>query len=71
MAEESKPYILDTDQELDRLAKQHELFKDAMRRLVLAPVDLSKGSLNILDSATADGIQRPNCFVSSQYLEHV
>lgn len=41
--------------ELKRLADNHEVFKDAMGGLLLAPVDLSKPGLRILDSATADG----------------
>jgi gliotoxin biosynthesis N-methyltransferase len=41
--------------ELKRLADNHEVFKDAMGGLLLAPVDFSKPGLRILDSATADG----------------
>jgi hypothetical protein len=42
--------------ELKRLADNHEVIKDAMGGLILAPVDLSKPGLRILDCATADGI---------------
>jgi hypothetical protein len=41
--------------ELKRLRDNHEVFKDAMGGLLLAPVDLSKPGTRILDSATADG----------------
>ena len=42
--------------ELSRLTDQHQYVKDAMGgRLVLAPIDLFKSGLRILDSATADG----------------
>ena len=49
-------YIMAADPgELDRLTNQHQLIKDHMGKLVLAPLDLSKPALRILDSATADG----------------
>lgn len=39
-----------------RLRMQHEVIKDAMGgRLILAPVDMSRPGLRILDSATTDG----------------
>lgn len=41
--------------ELQRLADNHEVFKDVMGGLLFAPVDLSRPGLYILDSATADG----------------
>jgi hypothetical protein len=44
--------------EVERLTHQHEVIKDHMGSLILAPVDLSKPGLKILDSATADGIHR-------------
>ncbi|KAF2877966.1 S-adenosyl-L-methionine-dependent methyltransferase [Massariosphaeria phaeospora] len=44
------------DGEYERLRVQHEMIKTLMKgRLVLAPVDLSKPDLAVLDSATADG----------------
>ena len=41
--------------ELKRLHDNHEVFTAAMGSLLLAPIDLSKPGLRILDSATADG----------------
>ena len=41
--------------ELKRLSDNHEMFKDAMGGLLLAPVDLSKPDLRVLDVASADG----------------
>ena len=41
--------------ELDRLRLQHVMIKDHMRDLIIAPIDLSKRGLRILDQATADG----------------
>jgi hypothetical protein len=49
-------YIMASDEEIARLSSQHEVFKDAMGGLLLAPIDLSAKSLRILDSATADGM---------------
>ncbi|KAK8915005.1 N-methyltransferase sirN [Metarhizium anisopliae] len=43
------------DEEVARLAAQHEVFLDAMGKLVFAPVDLGRNGLRILDSGTADG----------------
>ncbi|KAI0165388.1 hypothetical protein GGR52DRAFT_575479 [Hypoxylon sp. FL1284] len=48
-------YPLDNEAEISRLQNQHDVIKDAMGALVLAPVDLSKSPLKILDSGTADG----------------
>lgn len=49
--------------EVDRLSAQHYVVKNAMGgKLVLAPIDLSKPDLRILDSATADG--------KKQHVEH-
>ena len=42
--------------EVARLAAQHEVFLDFMGTLVVAPVDLEKPKLRILDSGTADGM---------------
>lgn len=41
--------------ELKRLSDNHDVFKDAIGGLILAPVDLSKSGLLILGYATADG----------------
>lgn len=41
--------------EIDRLSDNHAVFTDAMDGLFMAPVDLSRPGLRILDSATADG----------------
>ena len=54
-SEEEPKYFLDSDQELKRLASNHAVVKDAMGRLILAPVDFSAGRLEVLDSCTADG----------------
>jgi hypothetical protein len=51
-------YVLDNDEEASRLAKQHDVIKDAMGGLILAPIDLSRSGLRILDSGTADGMLR-------------
>jgi hypothetical protein len=49
-------YILESEDEVKRLTNQHDVIKDEMgSQLVLAPIDLSKEPLRILDSATADG----------------
>ncbi|KAI3390304.1 hypothetical protein diail_10311, partial [Diaporthe ilicicola] len=48
-------YFLEGSEESSRLSNQHEIIKDAMGRLVLADIDLSKSPLKILDSGTADG----------------
>ena len=54
--EGKEEYIMAADpEELNRLTDQHQLIKDHMGTLVLAPADLSKPNLRILDSATADG----------------
>lgn len=47
------------DEEVARLAAQHEVFLDAMGKLVFAPVDLGRNGLRILDSGTADGMPTP------------
>lgn len=48
-------YPLANSDESTRLQNQHEVLKDEMGGLVLAPVDLVASSLRILDSGTADG----------------
>ncbi|PVI02637.1 hypothetical protein DM02DRAFT_701096 [Periconia macrospinosa] len=51
-----KKYPLEGEEEVDRLANQHEVIKDALNgALVVAPIDLLTTPLRILDSATADG----------------
>ncbi|KAL1604783.1 hypothetical protein SLS60_004323 [Paraconiothyrium brasiliense] len=52
--EPSIGYPLENDEEISRLSNQHDVLKDEMGKLVLAPIDLST-PLRILDSATADG----------------
>ncbi len=48
--------VMDNEEENDRLAEQHEIFKDAMGgKLVLAPVDLSGSAVRVLDSGASDG----------------
>jgi hypothetical protein len=49
-------YFLDKNElELERLNLGHIIIKDHMQKLVWAPIDLSKPSLRILDSAAANG----------------
>ncbi|KAI4858862.1 hypothetical protein F4820DRAFT_196154 [Hypoxylon rubiginosum] len=55
MATYEHAYPLDNEKEISRLRNQHDVIKVAMGGLVLAPVDLSKSPLRILDSGTADG----------------
>jgi hypothetical protein len=55
MTTEETGYFLESEQETNRLANQHNVIKDEMGGLVLAPLDLST-PLRILDSATADGM---------------
>lgn len=43
------------ESEVERLDKQHRVVYAAMPQLVLAPIDLSKGSFRVLDQATASG----------------
>lgn len=46
----------ESDKEVQRLAKQHRVFRHAMGgKLVLAPVDLEKKGLRVLDSGAANG----------------
>jgi hypothetical protein len=43
------------EEEIHRLTIQHEVLKSAYTPLILAPIDLTKQGLKILDSATSDG----------------
>lgn len=54
MATNQSDYFLESEEEINRLANQHNIIKDEMGSLVLAPIDLSM-PLRILDSGTADG----------------
>ncbi|KAL2075106.1 hypothetical protein VTL71DRAFT_48 [Oculimacula yallundae] len=59
MATQDKPLPIDfgsDEQEIHRLTIQHEVTKSAFPSLILAPIDLSRPGLKILDSATADGL---------------
>jgi len=49
MVDEEIGYPLESDEEVGRLSNQHEVIKDEMGKLVLAPIDLSR-PLRILDS---------------------
>lgn len=55
---DERDYLLSQNPtEVERLSYQHEIVKDFMGgKLVLAPMDLSKQDLHILDTATADGV---------------
>lgn len=44
------------EDELKRLSDNHEVITNAMGGLFMAPVDLTKPGIRILDSATADGM---------------
>ena len=55
-AEEEKYFMEGNADELQRLTCQHEVIKAHVGKLILAPLDLSKPGLRILDSATADGM---------------
>lgn len=60
-----KPLQIDfgsDEQEIHRLAIQHEVMKSAFPSLILAPIDLSRPGLKILDSATADGMTPQSLF---------
>ncbi|KAH8704452.1 hypothetical protein GQ44DRAFT_732403 [Phaeosphaeriaceae sp. PMI808] len=54
MANEQNTYFLKSEEEVSRLSNQHDIIKDGMNGLVLAPINLSK-PLRVLDSGTADG----------------
>ena len=54
--QKEEKYILDSPEEVNRLAEQHDVIKDAMGGLIAVPLDFSKPGLRILDSGTADGI---------------
>ena len=43
-------------EEVARLGAQHEVFLKSMGRLVVAPIDLTRHHLRVLDTGTADGI---------------
>jgi hypothetical protein len=62
MTTEEGNYILKS-KEASRLSNQHDVIKDEMGGLVLAPIDLPAHSLRILDSAAADG--RSSIFLDS------
>lgn len=44
------------ESEVERLDKQHKVVHAAMPQLVLAPVDLGRGGMRILDQATGSGM---------------
>ncbi|KUJ19283.1 S-adenosyl-L-methionine-dependent methyltransferase [Mollisia scopiformis] len=44
------------DKEIERLTAQHKIMKSCYEKLILAPIDLSKPGLRILDSGCADGL---------------
>jgi SAM-dependent methyltransferase len=48
-------YPVKHEKDAERLANQHEVIKEAMGGLVLAPLDLTTSRLRILDSGTTDG----------------
>lgn len=50
-------YVLESEDEISRLANQHDVIKDEMGGLVFAPINLTTAPLRILDSATADGMR--------------
>ncbi|KAK8044776.1 hypothetical protein PG993_004800 [Apiospora rasikravindrae] len=55
--EDQRGYVLENDAEAERLAYQHSILKASMGgRLVVAPVDLSRRGIRILDSGTSNGV---------------
>ncbi|KAF2492515.1 putative methyltransferase, partial [Lophium mytilinum] len=51
-----REYLLESDAEGRRLRDQHEMFKAANgNKIILAPIDLNKSNLHILDVGTYDG----------------
>ncbi|KAI0143692.1 S-adenosyl-L-methionine-dependent methyltransferase [Xylariaceae sp. FL1272] len=53
---ESRDYILENDNEAKRLSDQHACIKHAMGdKLIIAPVDLTRANLRVLDTGTSDG----------------
>ncbi|KAK8119952.1 uncharacterized protein PG998_004578 [Apiospora kogelbergensis] len=58
MPDEDQPgYVMENDAEAERLAYQHTILKASMGgQLVVAPVDLSRRGLRILDSGTSNGV---------------
>lgn len=53
-------YILESDDESDRLSNQHEVIKAAMGGTLLrTPLNFTSEPLRILDSGTADGQSKP------------
>lgn len=65
-------YILASEEEVSRLSNQHKVVIDAMGGFFFAPIDLSAKSLQILDSATADGMfpKIPNLSHHHLQIEH-
>jgi hypothetical protein len=56
LPKDKEEYIMEKNEgELQRLADQHYSLKGSMGTLTVAPVDLSRPNLRILDSGTADG----------------
>jgi SAM-dependent methyltransferase len=62
-------YPLESDEEIGRLSNQHDVIKDEMGQLVLAPIDLS-APLRILDSGTADGTWIRDLSASTAPVQH-
>ncbi|KAJ5382529.1 hypothetical protein N7517_000440 [Penicillium concentricum] len=54
-SDESYKYEFDVPEENERLAGQHQAVKLGMGKLVLAPMDISREGLRILDAGTSDG----------------
>ena len=59
LKEEQEKYFMEGNAaEILRLSFQHEVLKEYVGKLVLAPIDLDKPALRVIDSATADGKKR-------------
>lgn len=55
-AEATGRYFLPRNvEEAERMQNQHEWLKGGANGLVLAPIDLKRHGMRVLDSATADG----------------
>nr|AAT01502.1 SirN [Plenodomus lingam] len=63
-------YLLDYDDtEKRRLREQHDLIKAYTGKLILAPLDLTKPNLKILDSGTFDELPADSPFKASELEE--
>jgi hypothetical protein len=57
-SEEEYEYVFDSTVENQRLVGQHQAIKFAMGNLVLAPLQVSRKTLRVLDVGTSAGMNR-------------